>query len=98
MCFALGLGPIPFIYVAETFPSDARSTALAICMFTNWIANLVLTVSFNYIADLLKNYTFLVFAVIVGFAVIFVFKKVSKYKNKKNKLKILILIDPRNKR
>ena len=29
-------GPIPFIYSAEVFPQNARSSAMAICIFTNW--------------------------------------------------------------
>ena len=70
-------GPIPFIYCAEVFPSEARSTAIAICMFTNWMANLLLTMTFIYINEFLKNYTFLVFFVIVIFAVVFIFIKVN---------------------
>jgi hypothetical protein len=70
MSFAVGLGPIPFIYVAECFRQDARSAALAICMFVNWVANLALTIAFPYMATLLKNYVFLVFTAIVAFAVI----------------------------
>jgi hypothetical protein len=30
------LGPIPFIYCAEVFRQDARSTAMAIGMLANW--------------------------------------------------------------
>jgi MFS transporter, SP family, solute carrier family 2 (facilitated glucose transporter), member 1 len=82
MCFAVGLGPIPFIYVAECFRQDARSAALAICMFTNWVANLVLTLTFPYLAKLLSSYVFLVFTVIVAFAVIIIIKKVPETKNR----------------
>jgi hypothetical protein len=82
MCFAIGLGPVPFIYVAESFRQDARSAALAICMFTNWLANLALTLAFPYLAKLLTNYVFLVFTAIVAFAVIVIFKKVPETKGK----------------
>ncbi|RNA35918.1 solute carrier family facilitated glucose transporter member 1-like [Brachionus plicatilis] len=82
MCFAVGLGPIPFLYVAECFRQDARSAALAICMFTNWVANLVLTLTFPYLAQLLANYVFLVFTVIVGIAVIVILKKVPETKGR----------------
>ena len=77
MCFAVGLGPIPFIYVAECFRQDARGAALAICMLANWVANLLLTLSFEYLALLLENYVFVIFIVIVGIAVIVIIKKVS---------------------
>ncbi len=76
------LGPIPFLYVAECFRQDARSAALAICMFTNWVANLVLTLAFPYLAKLLGSYVFLVFTVIVAFAVIIIIKKVPETKNR----------------
>lgn len=82
MCFAVGLGPIPFIYVAECFRQDARSAALAICMFTNWVANLVLTLTFPYLATLLDKFVFLVFVVIVAKAVVVIFFKVPETKNR----------------
>lgn len=75
--FAVGLGPIPFLYVAECFRDDARSTALAVCMFTNWLANLILTLTFPYMQQLLQAYTFLVFTVIVAVSVVIIIKKVS---------------------
>ncbi|CAF0953345.1 unnamed protein product [Brachionus calyciflorus] len=82
MCFAIGLGPIPFVYVAECFRQDARSAALAICMFTNWVANLVLTLTFPYLAELLTNYVFLIFTAIVGLTVVVIFKKVPETKGR----------------
>jgi len=75
-------GPIPFIYVAECFRQDARSAALAICMFVNWTANLVLTLAFPYLAKLLTDYVFLVFTAIVAFALILIFKKVPETKGR----------------
>jgi SP family facilitated glucose transporter-like MFS transporter 2 len=62
--------------VAECFRSEARSTALAIAMFTNWMANLMLTLCFPYMAKLLGDYTFLVFTVICAVAVVVIIKKV----------------------
>lgn len=81
-CFAVGLGPIPFIYATEVFRQEARGAALAVCMTTNWIANLILSLSFEYLAVYLQNYVFLVFTCIVAFSVIVIFKKVPETKNK----------------
>ena len=75
-CFAVGLGPIPFIYAAEVFRQEARGAALAACMTMNWVANLILSLSFEYLAMILTNYVFLVFTVIVGISVIIMFRKV----------------------
>lgn len=82
MSFAIGLGPIPFIYVAECFKQNARSAAFAVCMFTNWMANLILTLSFEYMAKLLGDYVFLVFALIVLIAVIVISNKVPETKGR----------------
>lgn len=82
MCFAVGLGPIPFIYATEVFKQEARGAALAACMTLNWIANLILTLSFEYLAKLLDEYVFLIFTVIVAIAVIIITKKVPETKNK----------------
>ena len=75
ICFAVGLGPIPFIYVAECFKQDSRSAALAICMFTNWVANLVLTLTFPYMTVYISKYYFLVFTVIVAITLAIIIKK-----------------------
>lgn len=81
-CFAVGLGPIPFIYATEVFPQEARGAALATCMTLNWISNLILSLTFEYMVKYLTNYTFLVFSVVVGASVIFLFKKLPETKNK----------------
>ena len=46
-------------------------------MFTNWMANLALTLSFPFINKWVGNYTFLIFTVIVAVAVAFIIKKVK---------------------
>lgn len=81
-CFAVGLGPIPFIYATEVFGQEARGAALAACMTTNWIANLILSLTFEYLAKILTDYVFLIFLVIVLAAVIVIIKKVPETKNK----------------
>jgi sugar porter (SP) family MFS transporter len=82
MCFAIGLGPIPFIYVAECFRQDARSAALAICMFVNWLANTILTITFPYLIDHLAENVFIVFTVIVAITVSVIIKKVPETKER----------------
>ena len=68
--------------MAECFRQDARSTALAVCMLVNWFANTILTLTFPYLANLLKNNVFIVFTIIVGFAVAVIFKKVPETKGR----------------
>jgi H+/Cl- antiporter ClcA len=68
--------------VAECFRQEARASALAVCMFVNWTANLVLTLTFPYLASLLTDFVFLIFAVIVLIALLIIFKKVPETKGK----------------
>jgi H+/Cl- antiporter ClcA len=51
-------------------------------MLTNWVANLVLTLTFPYLARLLTDYVFIVFTVIVAGAVVLIFKKVPETKGR----------------
>ncbi|CAF0876193.1 unnamed protein product [Brachionus calyciflorus] len=95
VCFAVGLGPIPFIYAAECFGQEARGAALAICMLTNWIANLFLTLCFPILADLISNNVFIIFCVIVFISVIIIMKKVPETKGKSLE-EILIKLNGRN--
>jgi MFS family permease len=37
--FAIGLGPIPYVYPNEVFPIDARPAAVSISMFACWVCN-----------------------------------------------------------
>jgi hypothetical protein len=68
------------LYVAESFRQNARSSALAVCMLVNWIANAALAFTFPYLAVILKNNVFIVFTVIVAIATIVIFTKVSLFK------------------
>ncbi|CAF2138038.1 unnamed protein product [Rotaria magnacalcarata] len=46
--FAIGLGPIPYIYPNEVFTIDMRPAALSISMFASWLCN-------TYHTELLKS-------------------------------------------
>lgn len=80
--FAVGLGPIPFIYVAECFRQNSRSAAMAICILTNWSASLLLTLAFPFVQSALKEYVFCVFLVIVLCSLVFTIFKVPETKGK----------------
>ena len=44
--FALGVGPIPFTYLPEILPDRIKGRAQAACTSLNWIANLMVGLSF----------------------------------------------------
>jgi hypothetical protein len=66
-CFALSLGPIPFLYTAEVFPQNARSTAMAVAILVNWMSGLLLTLTFPFLHELIDQYVFLIFSGIMVF-------------------------------
>ena len=77
--FAIGLGPIPFIYTAECFRQNARSSAMALSVLTNWTAGLLLTLIFPLMLGLVQQYVFLIFACCIGFALIIIITKVCVF-------------------
>jgi MFS family permease len=77
VCFAIGLGPIPYIFVAESFKQNSRSAAMSICTFNNWFWNLVLILVFPIMLVQLSGYVFIAFNIIVIFTVVFVALTVS---------------------
>jgi len=70
------------VYASEVFRQEARGAALATCMTINWVSNLLLSLTFEYLAQLLGSYVFLVFFVIISFGLFMIITKVPETKNK----------------
>ena len=75
--FAIGLGPIPFIYIAECFRHNARSSAMALSTLFNWSAGLALTLIFPIMQSIIQQYVFLIFSGVLGLALVMIVLKVS---------------------
>lgn len=71
--FAVGLGPIPFIFVTEAFKQNSRSSAVSICVFCNWFFNLFLILFFPVLNHLIGGYVFIIFAIIIICISIYIF-------------------------
>jgi sugar porter (SP) family MFS transporter len=71
-CFAIGLGPVFWLLIAEIFPLAVRGRGMAICTVANWGANLVVTLVF---LDVIKAIgpagIFFAFAAICGVSFLF---------------------------
>ncbi|XP_076451529.1 solute carrier family 2, facilitated glucose transporter member 3-like [Babylonia areolata] len=80
--FALGLGPIPFIVVGEIFRQEPRAAAMSLSLAFNWICNFILMMIFPSMKDGMGEYTYVVFSVILGAAIVFIFFFVPETKNK----------------
>ncbi|XP_013790208.2 solute carrier family 2, facilitated glucose transporter member 1-like, partial [Limulus polyphemus] len=80
--FAIGPGSIPWFLVSELFGQGARAIATSIAVAVNWSANFVVGLGFLPLANILGDYTFLIFTVLLAIFWIFTYKKVPETKNK----------------
>jgi sugar porter (SP) family MFS transporter len=66
-CFAMSLGPVAWVVIAEIFPSRVRGTAVAIAVAALWIGCFVLTYTFPFLNHWLgADGTFWVYALVCG--------------------------------
>lgn len=53
--FEVGPGPIPWFFVAELFSQGPRPAAMAVAGCSNWTANFIIGMSFQYVAVSMKT-------------------------------------------
>merc|ERR1719254_194495 len=63
--FEIGLGPIPWLIVAEMFDGKYVTAAMSISCQLNWTCNFVIGLVFPYLNDSLGAYSFGPFAVVL---------------------------------
>uniref|UniRef100_A0A8C9WQF7 Solute carrier family 2, facilitated glucose transporter member 4 n=1 Tax=Scleropages formosus TaxID=113540 RepID=A0A8C9WQF7_SCLFO len=80
--FEVGPGPIPWFFVAELFSQGPRPAAMAVAGCSNWTANFIVGMAFQYIAELCGPYVFLIFAALLLFFLLFTFFKVPETRGK----------------
>lgn len=76
--FEIGPGPIPWFIVAELFSQGPRPAAMAVAGFSNWTCNFIVGMGFQYVADAMGPYVFLLFAVLLLGFFIFTFLRVPE--------------------
>jgi SP family galactose:H+ symporter-like MFS transporter len=70
--FAVGLGPVFWLLIAEIFPLAVRGRAMSLATISNWGVNLLVTVTFLGLVDLCgRTGTFLLYAVLTLVALVF---------------------------
>ncbi|KAJ0402795.1 hypothetical protein ATCC90586_004892 [Pythium insidiosum] len=86
MCFVwffeIGLGPIPWLIVAEMLPAKPRPTAMSIATMVNWMCSFIVGLVFPSMQASLNEYSFVPFAVCLAFALAFTLKYVPETKGK----------------
>lgn len=81
--FSLGLGPIPWMFLTEIFPSSIASSATSICCLTNWLFCFIVTFSFDSVCNTIhQSFTFWGFSLISVLGAVFVLALVPETKGK----------------
>jgi SP family facilitated glucose transporter-like MFS transporter 3 len=69
--FEIGLGPIPWLIVAEMFDAKYVAVAMATCSQVNWACNFIVGLVFPYMNQYLGPYSFAPFALVLGCTFVF---------------------------
>jgi sugar porter (SP) family MFS transporter len=71
--FSIGPGPIPWLITSELFKSDARGKAAGLATIVNWVSSFIVILSFPFVEEAIKSYSFLMYAILLCVFGIFLF-------------------------
>jgi SP family galactose:H+ symporter-like MFS transporter len=81
--FAVGLGPVFWLIIAEIYPQRIRGLAMSLATLVNWAANLLVALTFLSLIDLIgASATFWLYAVLATAALLFTWALVPETKGK----------------
>jgi sugar porter (SP) family MFS transporter len=80
--FGFSLGPVVWVLIAELFPNRVRSYAVAIATFMLWGANFVVSLTFPYLLNSLRGYSFVIYGAMCVLCLLFVVKYLHETKGK----------------
>lgn len=81
--FALSLGPLTFVVVAEIFPNRVRGLAMSICIFVLWVCVFIVSQFFPVLLESIGSaMTFWIFMILSILAFVFVWLAVPETKGK----------------
>ncbi|MDE6422365.1 MAG: MFS transporter, partial [Muribaculaceae bacterium] len=82
-CYAMTLGPVAWVLIAEIFPNRVRGVAVATCTFFLWVASFTLTYTFPLLNAALGSYgTFWIYSLICVAGFIFFLFRLPETKGK----------------
>ncbi len=81
--FAMSLGPVTWVFIAEIYPNRIRSEAMSVAVVFLWAAVFLVSFTFPYMLNVFGGGTaFLVFGFMCVIYLFFLFKKVPETKGK----------------
>lgn len=80
--FAVAMGPVVWVVIAEIFPTKIRGRAMSIATVCLWVSCFLVSQFFPYMLDAMKGKVFWVYAVICVISLIFVLAFVPETKGK----------------
>ncbi|MEP7107712.1 MAG: sugar porter family MFS transporter [Ferruginibacter sp.] len=81
--FAISLGPLAFVVIAEIFSNRNRGMAMSVCIFFLWVSVYAVSQSFPMLLDSIGSaYTFWVYMLMSVFAFLFVYRLIPETKGK----------------
>lgn len=80
--FAITWGPVVWVLLGEMFPNYLRAAALSVAAAAQWIANFLITVSFQSLADVGLSLAYGLYTFFALLSFIFVYKAVAETKGK----------------
>jgi sugar porter (SP) family MFS transporter len=81
--FAIGLGPVFWLLIAEIYPLKIRGAAMSVATMANWAANFVVTISFLTLLNAVSGVgTFFLFAFLTLVALAYFWRKVPETKGR----------------
>jgi sugar porter (SP) family MFS transporter len=81
--FAIGLGPIFWLLIAEIYPARLRGVAASSAAVVNWLANFAVTVSYlSILASIGRTSTYALLTILTIVAVAFIYTQVPETKGR----------------
>jgi MFS transporter, SP family, sugar:H+ symporter len=80
--FAITWGPVVWVLLGEMFPNYLRAAALSVAAAAQWIANFLITVTFQSLADVGLTLAYGLYTAFALISFVFVYKAVAETKGK----------------
>jgi len=81
--FAVGLGPVFWLMISEIYPTRVRGLAMSVATVANWLANLVVALTFPELVSLVGESTsFVLYAALTVASLVFIWRLVPETRGK----------------